>query len=158
MSNTSSQHSEDKTITLPISRFIEYLVGSADKRYHVHADDATVLALKDSAEVFAHVEFPDKDNTLDMPCVWRAKEWKVDAEKRARDKANAAKERLAANIFHENIDRVSKRLVQLTGLDIERVRVTAIAMVKRGNREELAKMGITLEEWDKQVTVVNYIK
>lgn len=147
----------EKTITLPISRFIEYLIGSADKRYRVHPDDATVLALKDNDEVFAHVELPNKDNQLEMPCVWKAREWKLTYEKRERDKANAARERLAANIFRENVEKVARRLAILSSLDIETVRGTAIIMVRKGDRAALIKLGINIEEWDKNINT-SYIQ
>lgn len=145
---------KEKNITLPISRFIEYLVGTADKRYHIHPDDAKILALKDDDEQLCHVEFPDSENnTLTAPCVWKAKEWKTSYERHSRQKEYSAKQRQAANIFAANVDRVCARIANITGLDKERVRLTAIGIVRRGKKEELLKLGITIEEWDRNFNV-----
>lgn len=145
----SSNPATEKTITLPISRFIEYLIGSADKRFRVNVDDAKILQLKDADEVFCHVEFPSNENTLDAPCVWKAREWRTNYDTIQRNKEKAAAERLAANIFRENVDKVAKRLNIVTGLDLDRCRTTAILMVRKGDRKTLENLGINIEEWDK---------
>lgn len=103
--------------TLPLSRFIRYLIKSAE-RSTVDLMDAELIKELDKDEQYCHVQFTDlyTNAMLPKPIVWYIKDWRSSYLKYQLDKAKSEKERRESCLLRENRERVLQAL--LKNLDI----------------------------------------
>lgn len=67
---------EEPTITVTFSEFLEYVLEESDRARVKRPYHAALILAADPEERKVHVEFPNKDNSLIVPVVWRIKDWK----------------------------------------------------------------------------------
>lgn len=134
-------------ITLPIGRFIDYLIGPYDRVSISSIEDALIISLADPTEIFCHVQFTEINTGVSLrnPVIWRKKDWNTWYPAELKKKADAAEQRLKAVIFSENVNRICNALAAKYNLDKESVRNLAVQMMRNPNIELIVEqLGITI--------------
>ena len=137
-----------KLFTQPFGDWVDTFLGSADKRFLNEGNAYLALSLKafDKDELLIHVEFPSKDNLLKFPVVWRKEEWCTNYEEYKKRKAREEIERIKWCKFKENLERATKALCVLNGLDYEQNEPMILDMVKKKDKRLFEFLGATFDE------------
>src|SRR2546422_10069092 len=100
-------NNEELTITLKISQFLKYILGSLEN-IQIEKEEAKVLALLNIPSI--HIQFNDLENgkELQKPILWWQKWWQKDLQKRQQEKRNSELQRLATLKNSSNITKTIK--------------------------------------------------
>lgn len=139
---------ETKQITLPVGRFLDYLLGPFDRITIDSVADALVLSVVDKEEDLCHVQFNDLDNPevpLKRPIIWRKKDWDSFHPRYVKKKEDAAKERLQNVIMSENVQRVVRGLcIKYKMEESDTLRRLALDMIKKNPEIVVNNLDITI--------------
>lgn len=136
-----------KTLTeIVLSDFIEILLRIDDCASCPVYICKQIEAL-DPEENLAHVQWPNDNNKLPRPRVWRKRAWDVDYAKWLMTKERSALERQTWTLASEARAAVMRFFARQTGLDAEHFQEVAVKIIKSRNPETVKKLcGISLEE------------
>jgi hypothetical protein len=145
---TNQQQPKEPTISMPFGRFIhKYYFGDLFDK--IDEDDTyahIIEALNAQLPTpLVHVEYPCSENTLVRPRVWRYTVWKESYDKWVKDKERSARERLEANLYHENKDLLVRALVKRFGLPADVVRKQAEKIALGKDTVAAGVIGVKLE-------------
>lgn len=105
----------------------------ADDNRSVPEYIATKLVALDPDEVFIHVEFPNAENELGVPRLWRIDAWRTSYAKYLRTKEYSAKERHVYVVAAEKRAIIVRKWAAQTGMTEEQASKLAIALIKTRN-------------------------
>jgi hypothetical protein len=97
---------------------LEELIGG--KEYHElrTTSVAQTISLVDPEEKFCHIEWPNKDNPIPAPRLYRKAEWIICAERQARIREEAEKFRQIHGEHNEGVAFIRQQLIELFNLNV----------------------------------------
>lgn len=149
-------------ITLPLTRFLNYIV--SDEKLgimsrEVHEQDALIIKAKDVNEIYCHVEFPSQDNDLFAPRIWPIKEWQESERKRIKMHEQVKLERHRYDTFNANIEKIARHLVEMTGDSKEFCLKLAEKMARKTDAQTLEQLEMNelkefeeIQQWSQRFT------
>ena len=132
------------TITIKVSRFLDYILGSLEK-VSIEKEEAKVLEILELPSIHVQFNSLETDKPLDKPLLWWSKEWYKDVKRREKIKKESELRRLAANKQSENIQKVLQFFTKKYHLPEKEARFAAEKIIIDGGDRELLK-AIGIEE------------
>ena len=139
---------EEPLITIRVSRFLFYVLGSLEK-VPIEPEEAKVLELLNTQSI--HIQWDDLDfpyKPLEKPFLWQWKYWHIDTKRRAIEKQRAEIERKASNKQRENIEKIIKFLTRKYHLPEKEATFAARSMILNSHdidKSYLEALGIRLD-------------
>jgi len=126
-----------KQLTLPLTSFLDYALGSVVERISVDVSLARAIEAIDKDEQLCHIEWIDADH----PILWRIAEWRTSSKREAQKKELASRERTVWVHVSELRDAMARRIATMTGLPLETANDMAAQFVKTRNVALAATFG-----------------
>lgn len=136
--------SANRKITLNFTDFLDILL-TYKGVVPVKEELGQLIAAIDNTEELTHVEFPSKENNLDVTHVYRIREWRDDLLRWEQTKKRDEAQRKIWNLRRENIERLSKAIVKMTSLDEDMAINLASRIVDKNNQSAANKFEIVLD-------------
>ena len=137
---------EPPNFTLPLPKFYRYFLAGFDK-LEIDEVDATVIHALDPNEIWGcHVQFPDSDNGLTKPLLWRKNIWMEDLTRRTKLREQCERERRESNIARENAQRIARQMVKSMGLEYDAVYPIALKIAKKQLDKAAETFNVKLEK------------
>jgi hypothetical protein len=138
-----NENTTELTITLKVSRFLTYILGSLEK-VPIEKEEATILQILNIPSI--HIQFDDLETLkeLQKPLLWQQKEWFKDITRREKIRKESELRRIAANKQSENIQKVISFFMAKYHLPEKESRFAAEKMIIEGpiDKELLKQLGI----------------
>lgn len=147
---------EHKTILngIPLADLIDQILGHLDA---VPIVDSIAQLLAITNHPLIHIQFKslEDDKPLPKALLWNRKSWMGHYERQMRLKRDSAEQRMIANLFSENVDRIATKLAAKCGLPKDGMKDAASKMLfearKSNNYSFLEAIGIYIEKYNKTV-------
>ena len=128
-----------KTITLPLNRYLQQVLRE-DHHVTIDKETADILYYLTKGDCSVHIQYHDEfERQLEHPRLWQYKHWKADSDYQATIKERSRREREARFILDENVLRLTKAIMRVTGVDAEMARSLAYRKLKQENCSQVVK-------------------
>jgi hypothetical protein len=133
---------EEQTITIPLRDFVDILIGDADN-CPIPQQYAELVFLLTKNEHTCFIEWADEMSpNLQVPLMWRIPAWRQRTESWLRAKNYSDKERVKRWIFEGNVQRITKELMKISGLEEHLARIAAFSMLKNNKTGNIKMVGV----------------
>lgn len=138
-----------KSITLPLSDFLDILLTHRESC----TPDSLIITLVqalDKEEFYTHIQYPDKENNLHLPMLWRIKAWKSDVQYRELQKV-AMQKRVAKHELRKQLqDEIATGFMTLLMCDEATANDKARVVVETHNIKLAKLVGVDLTELEEK--------
>lgn len=135
----------EKSITLPLSLFLDILL--------THKENCTpesiiisLIASLDKEEFYTHIQYPDKENNLHLPMLWRIKAWRSDVQYRELQKIASQKRIIKHELRKQLQDEIATGFMTMLMCDESVANEKARIVVDTNNIKMAKLVGVDLGE------------
>lgn len=129
-----------------LSEFLECALGSTLSHLTIPPNVAAQIAEVDKDEQYCHVEFPNADNELSRPVLWRIDDWKTSHTRYIRRKGFNERQRAIEVHASETRAKFIKALMSATGCSEAQCAIIAVAVIKTRQSDLAGIYGIDITE------------
>lgn len=128
-----------------LTEFLELVLGSVLERISISPSLAKQIATVDSDEQYTHIEWPNDDNKLERPYLWRIDEWRTSYKRDTQRRELSARERTAHVHVSELRAAMTTKIQSMTGLDANAAQEIAAQFIRTRNPQAAALFGIDIQ-------------